>query len=66
MADKPQKPSRHFLFGNVVLAVALVVLLMMGRIWEAMGVFAMVLWLALVGVGIYLLMQDRNEPPTRL
>lgn len=63
MPDEPPKTSRSFLLGNVVLAAALLVLLLMGTLWELMGVLAMVLWVLLVGVGIYLLFNDKGRPP---
>ena len=66
MSDQSQKKSRNFLLGNLVLAVALIVLLVMGKLWELMGVFAMVLWVILVATGIYLLISDKTEPPASL
>ncbi len=59
-----EEHSKTFWFGNAVLAVALVVLLVMGKLWEWMGPLAMVLWVALVGVGIYLLLKEKSEPPS--
>ncbi|OOZ39306.1 hypothetical protein BOW53_12155 [Solemya pervernicosa gill symbiont] len=47
--------STKFWLGNAVLAVALIMLLFMGAIWEAMGGAAMGLWIALVIAGVYLL-----------
>ena len=66
MASKQRGTSKNFLLGNGVLAVALVVLLVMGKLWELMGVFAMILWVALVGLDIYLLMSDKSESPPTL
>lgn len=57
------KPTKQFWLGNGVLAVALLLLLYMGSLWEVMGVGAMVLWGALVAVGVYLLMNDKSGPP---
>ena len=59
-----EKPSTKFWLGNGVLAIALLMLLVMGRLWEVMGIGAMVLWVLLVIVGVYLLMNDKSEPPT--
>lgn len=56
--------SRNFWLGNAVLGVALVVLLVMGKLSEALGIWAMLLWIALVGLGVYLLMTDKREPPS--
>ena len=66
MQPHTRKTSRNFLLGNIVLGVALVVLLLMGKLWELVGVFAMVLWVALVAIGIYLLLSDKGEPPAPL
>jgi len=52
--------TKTFWLGNGILAVAMVVLLFMGRLWEIMGVSAMVLWTALVITGVYLLMKDKG------
>lgn len=57
------KPGSKFWLGNGVLALAMLMLLNMGQLWEAMGVGAMVLWGLLVAAGVYLLMQDKSEPP---
>ena len=53
-------PTPRFWLGNAVLAVALLLLLFMGKLWEVMGVGAMVLWTVLVGIGVYLLMSDKG------
>lgn len=53
--------SNKFLLGNVILGIALLLLLFMGSAWEAMGLGAMVLWVALVVVGVYLLMQGGDR-----
>ena len=56
------KPSAKFWLGNAVLALALLLLLFMGQLWQAMGVGAMVLWGLVVAVGVYLLMNDKDGP----
>jgi hypothetical protein len=61
MMNEPEH-SKNFWLGNGILAVALLVLLFMGRLWEAMGIGAMVLWTALVVVGVFLLMKDKGGP----
>jgi hypothetical protein len=58
------KPSGQFWLGNAVLALAFLLLLFMGQLWAVMGIGAMVLWGLLVAAGVYLLMQDKSEPPT--
>lgn len=59
MMNEPEH-SKNFWLGNAILAVAMVVLLFMGRLWEVVGVAAMVLWAALVIIGVYLLMVDKG------
>ncbi|KAA3629284.1 MAG: hypothetical protein DWQ09_03250 [Proteobacteria bacterium] len=56
--------SKNFWAGNAILALALIVLLALGRLSEILGIWAMVLWIALVGLGVYLLMRDKGEPPS--
>lgn len=54
--------SRNFWIGNVILAIAMVVLLKIGALWEMMGVWAMILWTLLAGVGAYFLLVDKKGP----
>lgn len=56
------KPTTKFWLGNGVLALALLLLLYMGKLWALMGAGAMVLWVLLVAVGVYLLMSDKGGP----
>lgn len=56
--------SKNFWAGNAILALALIVLLALGRLSEILGIWAVVLWIALVGLGVYLLMRDKGEPPS--
>lgn len=53
--------SNNFLIGNVILGIALLLLLVMGRAWEVMGIGAMVIWVALVVAGVYFLMQGGEK-----
>ncbi len=53
--------NNPFVLGNAILAIALVLLLFMGRAWEIMGPAAMVLWVALAATGIALLMKDPKQ-----
>jgi hypothetical protein len=55
MSEQP--PSNTFWLGNGILAVAMFMLLFMGSAWESLGVAAMVVWVALVVLGVYLVMQ---------
>ena len=57
------KHSTNFWIGNGILAVALIVVLFMGSLWEAMGRGAMVLWVVLIDAGVYLLMKDKDDSP---
>jgi len=54
--------SKNFWLGNGILAIAMIVLLFMGRLWQAMGPTAMILWTALVITGVFLLMKDKSGP----
>jgi len=60
MMEGPEH-STKFLIGNAILALALLLLLFMGSAWESLGAGAMVLWVALVVVGVYLLMKDGKK-----
>jgi hypothetical protein len=56
------KHSVNFWIGNLLLGLALVSLFFLGRLWELMGVWAMGLWMALAGAGMYFLMTDQDTP----
>lgn len=59
-----EKRGRSFWIGNGVLAVAMLALLFMGPLSEALGIWAAVLWMALAAVGMALVMSDKTgEPP---
>lgn len=62
MNDDNQAPTPKFWMGNAILAVALLMLLFIGKLWESMGVGAMVLWVLVVALGVYLLMNDKDGP----
>ncbi len=55
------KKSRNFWLGNALLGLALVILLFMERLWQIMGVGAMVLWVVVAAIGAYFLMKDRDR-----
>jgi hypothetical protein len=58
------KHSRNFWIGNAVLALAMLMLLFMGPLSAAMGIWAAALWMALAAVGVGLIMSDKSgEPP---
>lgn len=54
----------NFWLGNAILALALVLLLNIGALWEQMGPLAMLIWAGLAGLGAYLLMHGKggNKP----
>lgn len=52
----------RFWIGNGVLIVALVVMFNMGALSERFGMWAVVLWMALVALGFYIIMSGK-EPP---
>lgn len=57
--------ARNFWLGNAALAVAMVLLLEMDKLWQAMGIWAMALWAVIAGVGAYFLTVDKKkEPPS--
>lgn len=60
------KHGPRFWIGNALLATALLSLFFMGPLSENLGVWAMVLWMVLAGVGMYVLMTDKGEPPPGL
>lgn len=57
------KRSRNFWIGNAVLAAAMLSLLFMGPLSNALGIWAAVLWMALAAVGMALLMSDKSDEP---
>jgi len=62
MNDSSRSPN--FWYGNAILAIALLVLLKLDTFSKYMGFGAMVLWIALVVAGVWLLMNDKNKPPS--
>lgn len=52
----------RFWAGNAVLVLAVLVMLNMGALSERFGLGAVALWMALVGLGFYLIMSGK-EPP---
>ncbi|OYW39833.1 MAG: hypothetical protein B7Z35_02775 [Hydrogenophilales bacterium 12-61-10] len=56
--------KRNFWLGNAVLTVAMLMLIFMGQLSDALGIWAAVLWMALAALGVWLLMSDKSgEPP---
>lgn len=60
--NSPNRPAR-FWIGNGILAVAMLMLLFMGPLSEALGIWAAVLWMVVAAVGMGFVMSDKSEPP---
>jgi hypothetical protein len=58
MNDPHRKPT--FWIGNSLLALALAMLFFLGPLSELLGAWAMVLWMGLAGVGMYLITKDKG------
>ncbi len=57
--------SKHgirFWIGNAILAVALVTLFYIDALSERLGIWAMVAWMALAALGVYVLTSDKTGP----
>jgi hypothetical protein len=54
------KHGSNFWLGNALLGLALVTMFFLGALWEAFGVWAMILWMGLAGAGMYFLMKDKG------
>jgi len=57
--DNPNHTS-SFWIGNALLGLSLFLLIFMGQLWEMLGSLAMVLWMAIAGVGMYLVTKDKG------
>ncbi len=57
------KHKRNFWIGNAVLALAMLLLLFMGPLSDALGIWAAVLWMVLAAVGMTLVMSDKSDEP---
>jgi hypothetical protein len=60
---KNGKHNRNFWLGNSILAVAMLTLLFMGPLSDALGIWAAVIWMVLAAVGMALVMSDRSDEP---
>jgi hypothetical protein len=60
---KTGKHQRNFWIGNAVLALAMLLLLFMGPLSDALGIWAAVLWMVLAAVGMTLLLSDKSDEP---
>lgn len=57
------KRSRNFWIGNSVLVGAMLMLLFMGPLSNALGIWAAVLWMVAAAVGMGLIMSDKSDEP---
>lgn len=57
------KHRRNFWIGNTVLALAMLLLFFMGPLSDALGIWAVVLWMVLAAAGMGLIMSDKSEDP---
>lgn len=53
----------NFWLGNAILALALLILINMGALWEQLGMMAMVLWVVMVGIGAYFVLSGQSDNP---
>lgn len=60
---KKSKHNQNFWLGNGILAVAMLILLFMGPLSDALGIWAVVIWMVLAAVGMALVMSDRSDEP---
>ncbi|SFD80191.1 hypothetical protein SAMN05660831_02324 [Thiohalospira halophila DSM 15071] len=61
MTPEPQK-QRNFVLGNALLALAALAIFFFGPLWERFGIGALVGWMVLAAVGVYLVTRDRDTP----
>ncbi len=57
------KHKRNFWIGNGVLAIALLMMFFMGPLSDALGIWAVVLWMVLAALGMGLIMSDKSDEP---
>lgn len=62
----PKKQRTQFWLGNGMLGLALVALFFMAPLSELLGIGAMALWMALAGIGMYFIMQDKGPKSDHL
>lgn len=48
------------LIGNLLLFVAFLILFYFAALWERLGIFAFLLWMAVAAGGVYFLLQAKN------
>lgn len=57
------KHSRNFWIGNAVLVLAMLMMFFMGPLSDALGIWAVALWMVLAALGMGLIMSDKSEEP---
>jgi hypothetical protein len=55
-----EKHGPEFWIGNALLGLSLIMLIFLGALWEALGVWAMMLWMVLAGAGMYFVTRDKG------
>ncbi|WP_018233400.1 hypothetical protein [Thioalkalivibrio thiocyanodenitrificans] len=63
MRSPEDRKRLHFILGNVILGLAAVMLLFMGRLWEILGAWSLILWMAMAAGGVYLITKDKDAGP---
>ena len=59
-----EEHGKNFWLGNAIMALALILLLNMGALWEKFGLGAMIAWVILAGIGTFFLMSGKSKPPS--
>lgn len=54
------KQKSNFWIGNSILALSAVMLFFMGPLSEHLGMWAMLLWMGIAGVGMYFVTRDKG------
>ncbi len=57
------KHKRNFWLGNGILAVAMLTLIFMGPLSNALGIWATVIWMVLAAAGVTVLMSGKSDEP---
>jgi hypothetical protein len=63
MQTDEDRKRRDFILGNLILGCAALMLLFMGPLWERLGVWALILWMILAALGVYLITKDKDQDP---
>jgi len=56
-------PRTYFILGNVILALAAVMLLFFGTLWEQFGIWALLVWMVMAVLGVYFI--SRSSDPSQ-